>query len=110
MNHIIIQRGHNRQVVFASNEDYLYCLSNLKEWMKGLGCKIYAFCLMTNHVHLIVDLGHEVENLAFLMKRVSGRQTRYVNRLEGRKRNIFVFAQPTVYKHNSRLSNAILMV
>ena len=80
-----IQRGHNRQVIFASNEDYLYYLENIREWKKILGCKIYAYCLMTNHVHLIVDTGSEVENLALLIKRVSGRQTRYVNKLEGRK-------------------------
>lgn len=83
--HHIIQRGHNRQVVFASKEDYLYYLENLKQWKKELGCKIYAFCLMTNHVHLIVDPGKDVENLALLMKRVSGRQTRYVNKIEGRR-------------------------
>lgn len=82
--HHIIQRGHNRQVVFAGDEDYLYYLENLKEWKKELGCKIYAYCLMTNHVHLIVDTGKETENLALLMKRVSGRQTRYVNKIEGR--------------------------
>ena len=83
--HHIIQRGHNRQIVFASNEDYLYYLENLKQWKKNLGCKIYAYCLMTNHVHLIIDPCNKIENLALLMKRVSGRQTRYVNKLEGRK-------------------------
>lgn len=82
--HHIIQRGHNRQAVFASDEDYFYYLENLKEWKEILGCKIYAYCLMTNHVHLIVNPGKNVENLALLMKRVSGRQTRYVNKIEGR--------------------------
>ena len=83
--HHIVQRGHNRQVVFANDEDYLYYLGNLKEWKKELGCKIYAFCLMTNHIHLIVDPGGNVKNLALLMKRISGRQTRHVNKLEGRR-------------------------
>ena len=82
--HHIIQRGHNRQIVFASSEDYLYYLENLKEWKKRIGCKVYAYCLMTNHVHLIIDPVNDVENLALLMKRVSGRQTRYVNKTEGR--------------------------
>lgn len=72
-------------MVFATNEDYLYYLKNLNEWKKILGCKVYAYCLMTNHVHLIVDPGDKIENLALLMKRVSGRQTRYVNKLEGRR-------------------------
>jgi len=39
---------------------------------------------MTNHVHLIIDPGHKEGSLAQLMKRVSGRQTRYVNKMEGR--------------------------
>ena len=82
--HHIIQRGHNRQVVFVGDEDYLYYLENLKEWKKTFKCKVYAYCLMTNHVHLIVSPGKKAENLALLMKRVSGRQTRYVNKIERR--------------------------
>ena len=46
--HHIIQRGHNRQVVFASDDDYLYYLDNPQEWKTELGCKVYAYCLMTN--------------------------------------------------------------
>ncbi|MBM4314234.1 MAG: transposase [Deltaproteobacteria bacterium] len=82
--HHIIQRGHNRQPVFASDDDYLYYLDNLREWKEKLGCRIYTYCLMINHVHLIVDPGNEAEHLAQLMKRVGGRQTRYVNKMERR--------------------------
>jgi len=82
--HHIIQRGHNREVVFVGEEDYLYYMSNLKEWKEKLNCKIYAYCLMTNHVHLIIDPGRKAENLGLLMKRVTGRQTRYVNKVQGR--------------------------
>jgi hypothetical protein len=46
--HHIIQRGHNMQVVFVSDEDYQNCLDNLCEWKEKLGCKVYAYCLMTN--------------------------------------------------------------
>ncbi|MDO9579887.1 MAG: hypothetical protein Q7J06_04895 [Bacteroidales bacterium] len=35
--HHIIQRGHNRQVVFASDDDYLYYLDNLREWKEKIG-------------------------------------------------------------------------
>jgi len=82
--HHIIQRGHNRQVVFASDEDYLYYLDNLREWKAKLGCKVYAYCLMTNHVHLVIDPGEDEKSLALLMKRVAGRQTRYANKIEKR--------------------------
>jgi putative transposase len=82
--HHIIHRGHNRQPVFMSDDDYLYYLDNLQEWKTKLQCKLYSFCLMTTHVHLILDPGENEANLAKLMKRVAGRQTRYVNKLEKR--------------------------
>lgn len=87
--HHIIQRGHNHQAVFAGDDDYLYYLDNLKEWKSELGCKLYAYCLMTNHVHLVIDPGDDPENLALLMKRVAGRQTRYVNTLEKRSGSLW---------------------
>lgn len=82
--HHVIQRGHNRQAVFSEADDYRYYLDNLATWKTAYGCKVYAYCLMTNHVHLIIDPGEDPERLGQLMKRVAGRQTRYVNRLEGR--------------------------
>ena len=57
--HHIVHRGHNRSVVFADDEDYQYYLNNLFEWVKLLKCKLYGFCLMTNHVHLLIDPGDE---------------------------------------------------
>ncbi len=39
---------------------------------------------MTNHVHLIVDPKDNPVNLSLLMKKLSSKQTRYVNKLEGR--------------------------
>ena len=50
--HHVTQQGHNRQVVFTADEDYQYYLENLLEWKDQLGCRIYAYCLMTNQVHL----------------------------------------------------------
>jgi len=82
--HHIVQRGHNRQTVFATDGDFLYYLENLREWKEAYGCKIYSYCLMTNHVHLIIEPGENEHSLASLMKRVAGRHTRYVNRLEKR--------------------------
>jgi REP element-mobilizing transposase RayT len=82
--HHIVQRGHNRQVVFAAEHDFKYYLETLSEWRSIYEVRIYAWCLMTNHIHLIVEPPENVARLGQLMKRLSGRQTRYVNRLEGR--------------------------
>ena len=83
--HHIVQRGHNRQVVFAADEDFEYYLDTLKEWKRAHGIKVYGYCLMTNHVHLVLEPPEEIAALGRLMKRLAGRQTRFVNRLEGRR-------------------------
>lgn len=88
--HHIVQRGHNRQTVFVSDDDYNYYRENLIDFKYEFGCRIYTYCLMTNHVHLIVDPGNNPESLALLMKRVAGRQTRYVNKLEDRSGRLFM--------------------
>ncbi len=81
--HHVVQRGHNRQVVFAESSDYERYLETLAQFKDVYGVKVYAFCLMTNHVHLLVA-PEAIAGLGQLMKRMAGRQTRYHNRLEGR--------------------------
>ena len=81
--HHIVQRGHDKNVVFAQHDDFIYYLDTLKEFKREYGVDVYAYCLMTNHVHLL--LSPEASGaLGKLMKRLAGRQTRYRNRLEGR--------------------------
>lgn len=80
--HHIVQRGHNRRVVFVTDRDRLAYLETLKEFREELGIKVYAWCLMTNHVHLVVDPGMKGHALGLLMKRLAGRHTRRINRLE----------------------------
>ena len=87
--HHIVQRGHNRQSIFMADEDYNYYLENLIHFKQEFGCRIFAYCLMTNHVHLVVDPGENPKSISLLMKRVAGRQTRYVNKLENRSGSLW---------------------
>lgn len=82
--HHVVQRGHNRQVVFSAPEDSRRYLDTLAEFKAVFDVKVYAYCLMTNHVHLLLAPSDEVAGLGHLMKRLAGRQTRFHNRLEGR--------------------------
>ncbi|WP_238338932.1 transposase [Pseudomonas berkeleyensis] len=50
----LIQRGNNRSACFYADEDYLFYLDVLVEQAKKHGCAIHAWCLITNHVHLLV--------------------------------------------------------
>ena len=87
--HHVIQKGHNQMPVFAEETDYRFYISALAEWKSRLGCRVYGFCLMTNHVHLIIDPGEEGANLGRLIQRVACRYTRRVNRLEGRSGTVW---------------------
>ena len=81
--HHVVQRGHNRRAVFAASGDYERYLATLEKFKDVFGVKVYAWCLMTNHVHLLLEPSNRMA-LALLMKRLSGRETRYRNRLEQR--------------------------
>ena len=81
--HHVVQRGHNQRACFAESGGYERYLATLAEVKEKLGVKVYAWCLMTNHVHLLLEPSNAT-SLALLMKRLSGRQTRYHNRLEQR--------------------------
>lgn len=50
----ITQRGNRRQDVFFCDEDRKQYLSWLKDYALRYGLEILSYCLMTNHVHLIV--------------------------------------------------------
>ncbi|MDQ5857529.1 MAG: transposase [Acidobacteriota bacterium] len=81
--HHVVQRGHNRQVIFAERRDYQRYLDTLREYKEQYRVAVHAFCLMTNHVHLLLSPS-DPTGLGELMKRLAGRQTRHHNRLENR--------------------------
>jgi len=81
--HHIVQRGHDRNEVFVEAADYRYYLDTLKEFKEVFGVRLYAYCLMTNHVHLLLAPSDH-SGIGQLMKRLAGRQTRYRNKLEKR--------------------------
>ncbi len=82
--HHIVQRGHNRKAVFLIEDDYRYYLENLKQFKTTYGIKIYAYCLMTNHVHLLVEPPDDATVLSRMMKRLAGRQAACINKREAR--------------------------
>jgi putative transposase len=50
----IVQRGHNRAACFRHDSDYLIYLATLRQLAEKHECAVHAYCLMTNHVHLLV--------------------------------------------------------
>lgn len=75
----IIQRGNNRQACFYADEDYNFYLTWLREYADKTCCRIHAYALMTNHVHLLIS-ADQTETPGALMKALGQRYVQYVNR------------------------------
>ncbi|MEN6585775.1 MAG: transposase [Sulfuricella sp.] len=75
----IIQRGNNRQACFFADEDYHFYLDWLGEHADKTGCRVHAYALMTNHVHLLIS-AERPEASGDLMKALGQRYVQYVNR------------------------------
>jgi putative transposase len=75
----IIQRGNNRSACFHRDADYLIYLEHLRELSRRHACDVHAYCLMTNHVHLLVT-PRAANACALLMKNLGQRYVQYVNR------------------------------
>ncbi len=77
--HHIVQRGHSRQAIFAEPEDYQSYLSDLREKTMELGVQVHAYCLMTNHVHLMLTPSEETKAIGRVMQETGRRATRRWN-------------------------------
>lgn len=75
----IIQRGNNRSACFFAEQDYLYYLYLLKEQSYKHGCAIHAYCLMKNHVHLLLTPS-EASAPSMMMKHLGQCYVQYINR------------------------------
>ena len=83
----VILRGNAEQDIFFADDDrhHLYLL--LEEGAERFGYRVHAFCAMTNHIHLAVEVG-EV-SLSKIIQNLSFRYTRWVNRRQGRVGHLF---------------------
>ena len=83
----IMLRGINKQVIFAEDEDRLKFVSILAQSKEKSGCKIYAYCLMGNHIHLLLEEGSEpIENT---MKRIGSNYVYWYNLKYSRTGHLF---------------------
>lgn len=83
----VILRGNARQDIFQGAEDRYRFYMFLQEGTERFGHRILAFCLMTNHVHLAVQVG-EV-SLSRIMQSITFRYTRWQNWRMGRTGHLF---------------------
>jgi len=80
-------RGNGGQEIFFYESDRYAFYLLLQEGIHRFGHRVHAFCLMGNHVHLLVQVGENA--LSRIMQNLAFRYTRWVNREQGRVGHLF---------------------
>jgi len=84
--HVIV-RGNQRQKTFLRPRDYQAYLERLTKYCQKYGVTLYAYCLMPNHVHLLLECGEEP--LAKFMQGIQQSYTQYFNRAHDKVGHLF---------------------
>jgi len=79
----IIQRGNQKQNIFLEGADFEKYLEILLHYKRKYVFKLYAYCLMPNHIHLIVEVKNE-NDLAKIMQGVSLTYALWFNKKYGK--------------------------
>ena len=74
----IINRGNQKQNIFLENLDFEKYLEILKHYKNKYNFKLYAYCLMPNHIHLIIDV-RKISDLAKIMQGLTQAYTAWFN-------------------------------
>ncbi len=79
--HIII-RGINRQTIFEDEEDNIKFIQTLQKYREICEYNLYAYCLMGNHLHILIKEGKEP--LETIIRRICGSYVLWYNKKYGR--------------------------
>jgi len=83
----IMHRGVRRKPIFEDETDYQVFLQILKTCLEKYNCILHAYCLMTNHIHLLVETG-DVE-IGKFMKYMSECYAMYINHKYSYRGHVF---------------------
>jgi len=83
----VILRGNGGEDIFFARQDRTRFYLLLQEGVERYGHRIHAFCCMTNHVHLAIQVA-EI-SLAKIIQNVSFRYTRHINKRKKRIGHLF---------------------
>lgn len=84
--HVMV-RGVNKQNIFADNSDRIKFLFLLKTMTENVSTEIHAFCLMENHIHILIHT--EGDNLSAVMQKILLNYVRYFNKKYNRVGHLF---------------------
>lgn len=84
--HVVLQ-GNNRQDIFLTNQDRRYFLSLLKSHKERFDLLVYAYCLLPNAVHVVLETREP--NLSRVMQGFSTMYTKYFNQEHNMSGHVF---------------------
>ena len=76
--HHVTQRGNAGRYILNSDADRMVYLNLLKENIEQHGASLIGYCLMSNHVHLVM-ISRESDSLALTLKHTHGKNASYWN-------------------------------
>ena len=83
----VVARGNERRKIFRSPAEYMYYLQMLDDRLHGSGGSLGAYCLMPNHVHLLIRRGRDT--LSSVIHNVHSRYSHDFNGIYGRVGHLF---------------------
>lgn len=83
----VILRGNAGATIFFSDQDRYRLYLIFQYAVEKFGCRIHAFCLMRNHIHLVVQTGDIP--LSRIMQNISLRFTKWINYTQARTGHLF---------------------
>jgi len=83
----IVLRGNNLQQIFEDEEDYFRFIDILTDCREASGYRCYGYCVMSNHVHLLLHEG--VETLGQIFRRIGVRYVYWYNWKYRRRGHLF---------------------
>jgi REP element-mobilizing transposase RayT len=83
----VVLRGINKQTIFEDAEDSAKFLETLRAYKDACEYQIYAYCLMSNHIHLLIEEGKEP--LGSVFKRILGKFVYWYNNKYRRVGHLF---------------------
>lgn len=84
----IYNRGNNKQDIFLDDSDYIFYLQRLRQAKEKQKASIICYCLMPNHIHLLVKQNSEIP-IYRLISSIHTSYSMYFNRKYGKVGHLF---------------------
>ncbi len=83
----VIMRGVSKQILFEEDNDYYFFINRLGKYSSEVNVRVCAYCLMSNHVHLLI---HDIDNnLSEMMKKLGVSYSNFFNEKYERVGHLF---------------------